>query len=187
MCLNIRKTIENSFDYCNKAPSCREGRKCHKNPDSSVEHPTSLPVPRSLECHCFKPIINNFTTILQIKRLHKPDVIYIGHSSDVPRSVQISQFVPKTRVIGSGFADAYSLLLKYITVFSFGLAIINAIPCFGFDGQHIVKTILVNVLLTEHSKQKRDLISLCVNIIGTLFVFILLIKVMWLTTFQAIM
>ena len=164
MCLNIRKTIENSFDYCNKILSCSEG-------------------------HCFKPIINNYTTIVQIKRDKKTDVIYIGHPSDILRSIQISQFVPKTSIVNSGFADAYTLLLKYITVFSFGLAIINVIPCFGFDGQHIVNTILVNMLLAKQipQKQKKDLISLCVNIIGTLFVFILLTKILWQTIFKAIL
>ncbi|KAL1404589.1 hypothetical protein pipiens_018804, partial [Culex pipiens pipiens] len=65
MCLNFRKMIENSFAYRHHQPTCPEG-------------------------HCFKPMINNFTTIMQIRRDRKPDVIYIGHSADLTRTIRIS-------------------------------------------------------------------------------------------------
>ncbi|XP_055630918.1 membrane-bound transcription factor site-2 protease [Toxorhynchites rutilus septentrionalis] len=163
MCLNIRKVIENSFGYCHLKPICTEG-------------------------HCFKPMINNFTTIMQIRRERKPDVIYIGHPGDLTRTIRISQFVPKTSFFRPGFADAIQLLLKYVTVFAVGLAVINVIPCFGFDGQHIVNTLLANgfVISRVPLKSKRDVIALCINIIGTLFVFILLAKVFWQMVFKAI-
>lgn len=163
MCLNIRKVVENSFGYCHHKPTCSEG-------------------------HCFKPMINNFTTIMQIRRDRKPDVIYIGHPGDLTRTMRISQFVPKTSFFRPGFADAIQLLLKYVTVFALGLAIINVIPCFGFDGQHIVGTLLANGIVVSRvpQKSKRDVIALCVNIIGTLFVFILLTKVFWQMIFKAI-
>ncbi|KAL9705205.1 hypothetical protein quinque_008723 [Culex quinquefasciatus] len=70
MCLNFRKVIENSFAYRHHQPTCPEG-------------------------HCSKPMINNFTTIMQIRRDRKPDVIYIGHTADLTRTIRISQFVPK--------------------------------------------------------------------------------------------
>ncbi|XP_039437742.1 membrane-bound transcription factor site-2 protease-like [Culex pipiens pallens] len=163
MCLNIRKVVENSFAYCHHQPTCPEG-------------------------HCFKPMINNFTTIMQIRRDRKPDVIYIGHPADLTRTIRISQFVPKTGLFQPGFADAIQLLLKYVTVFALGLAVINVIPCFGFDGQHIVATLLANGLVTSRvpQKSKRDVIALCVNIVGTLFVFILLTKVFWQMIFRAL-
>ncbi|XP_058463270.1 membrane-bound transcription factor site-2 protease [Malaya genurostris] len=162
MCLNIRKMIENSFGYCQHKPSCSEG-------------------------HCFKPMINNFTTIMHIRRDGKADVIYIGHPADLTRTIQITQFVPKTSFFRPGFADSIQLLLKYVTVFALGLAIINVIPCFGFDGQHIVSTVLSSSIVVNRvpQKSKRDMVALCINIIGTLFVFILLTKVFWQMIFKA--
>ncbi|KAL1373469.1 hypothetical protein pipiens_018641 [Culex pipiens pipiens] len=65
MCLNFRKVIENSFAYRHQQPTCPER-------------------------HCFKPMINNFTTIMQIRRDRKPDVIYIGHPADLTRTIRIS-------------------------------------------------------------------------------------------------
>ncbi|XP_035787570.1 membrane-bound transcription factor site-2 protease-like [Anopheles albimanus] len=165
MCLNIRKTIENSFGYCHHHDSgqCAEG-------------------------HCFKPSINNYTTIMQIRREAKPDVIYIGHPADLSRTVQISRFVPKTDLFGPRFADSIQLLLKYVTVFALGLAFINVMPCYGFDGQHIVNTLLTDNLIQKRIPQKatRDMISLVINVIGTLFVFILLIKVFWLSLYRVL-
>uniref|UniRef100_A0A182J270 Membrane-bound transcription factor site-2 protease n=1 Tax=Anopheles atroparvus TaxID=41427 RepID=A0A182J270_ANOAO len=158
MCLNIRKTIENSFGYCQNNGQCSEG-------------------------HCFKPSINNFTTIMQIRRESKQDVIYIGHPGDITRTVTVSRFVPKTRLFAPRFADSIQLLLKYVTVFALGLAFINVMPCYGFDGQHIVNTLLTDGSIQQRipQKSKRDMISLAVNVVGTLFVFILLIKVFWLS------
>uniref|UniRef100_A0A182SZ79 Membrane-bound transcription factor site-2 protease n=1 Tax=Anopheles maculatus TaxID=74869 RepID=A0A182SZ79_9DIPT len=163
MCLNIRKTIENSFGYCQHNGQCSEG-------------------------HCFKPSINNYTTIMQIRRESKPDVIYIGHPGDATRTVQVSRFVPKTGLFAPRFADSIQLLLKYVTVFAIGLAFINVMPCYGFDGQHIVNTLLSDGTIQQRipQKNKRDMISLVVNVVGTLFVFILLIKVFWLSLYRVL-
>ncbi|XP_052862223.1 membrane-bound transcription factor site-2 protease [Anopheles cruzii] len=160
MCLNIRKTIENSYGYCHHNGQCADG-------------------------HCFKPSINNFTTIMQIRREAKPDVIYIGHPGDLVRTVTISRFVPKTGLLAPRVADSVQLLLKYVTVFAFGLAFINVMPCYGFDGQHIVSTLLADSTV-QKQKTSRDMLSLAVNVVGTLFVFILLIKVFWLSLYRVL-
>ncbi|XP_053681284.1 membrane-bound transcription factor site-2 protease [Anopheles nili] len=163
MCLNIRKTIESSFGYCQHNGQCSEG-------------------------HCFKPSINNYTTIMQVRRESKPDVIYIGHPGDATRTVMVSRFVPKTALFTPRFADSIQLLLKYVTVFALGLAFINVMPCYGFDGQHIVNTLLTDGTIQQRipQKNKRDMISLAINVVGTLFVFILLIKVFWLSLYRVI-
>uniref|UniRef100_A0A182V141 Membrane-bound transcription factor site-2 protease n=1 Tax=Anopheles merus TaxID=30066 RepID=A0A182V141_ANOME len=158
MCLNIRKTIENSFGYCQHNGQCAEG-------------------------HCFKPSISNYTTIMQIRRESKPDVIYIGHPGDATRTVHVSRFIPKTGLFAPRLADSIQLLLKYVTVFAIGLAFINVMPCYGFDGQHIVNALLSDGAIQQRipQKSKRDMISLAVNVVGTLFVFILVAKVFWLS------
>ena len=56
-------------------------------------------------------------------------------------------------------------------------------PCYGFDGQHIVNALLSDGAIQQRipQKSKRDMISLAVNVVGTLFVFILVAKVFWLS------
>lgn len=162
LCLNMRKTIQNNLEYCHKTATCTNG-------------------------FCFKPILNNATTILQITRKNQNDVIYIGHPSDLTRNTKISNFVPKFKLFPSYLADSFYLLLKYITVFSLGLAIANALPCFGFDGQHLVTVMIHNFLgKIVSNKGKRDLIALCTNIVGTLFILLTIMKILWLNIFTKI-
>lgn len=156
MCLNIRKTIEHSLNYCH-----RSEKLC-------------------LDSFCIKPMMNNLTTVLQIKRAGRPDVMYIGHPSDVALTVRVSQYVPKTFLLGAGFADGVSLLLKYMVVFSLGLGIVNAIPCFCFDGYHITSTVTNHLFQRAiPERNKREVIGVTITTIGTLIFVIALCRSLW--------
>lgn len=63
------------------------------------------------------------------------------------------------------------LLCKYIAVFSSGLAIINIVPCFYFDGQHIA-TLITDTLLRSkiHEQNARKMVS---HILTTTFTLLL--------------
>lgn len=156
MCLNVRKTIEHSLRYC------------HRNENVCKDS------------FCIKPLMNNATTVLQIKRINRPDVMYIGHPSDVALSVRVSQYVPKTGLLRAGIADGITLLLKYMVVFSLGLGLVNAIPCFCFDGYHITNTV-ANQLLQKYipERNKREVIGITLTTIGTLVFVIALCKSLW--------
>lgn len=124
--------------------------------------------------------MNNATTVLQIKRLGRPDVMYIGHPSDVALSVRVSQYVPKTVLLTAGIADGISLLLKYMVVFSLGLGLVNAIPCFCFDGYHITNTVTNHLLLKYMpERNKRDVIGVTLTSIGTFVFVIALCRSLW--------
>lgn len=170
VCLDIRRTMEDSYGYCTTAGSCDRG-------------------------FCLRPLLRNSTTILRIKRELQQrenmsqkhnlrDVIYMGHPLDVTRSVHISPFIPKLSYVNSAWGDVYVLFLKYNIVFSFGLAIVNAIPCFGFDGHHITNTIVNSFLVGRIERPKRDVISSLVSGVGTLLFALAFIKVLWLSLFR---
>lgn len=156
MCLNVRNTIEHSLDYCH-----RHNGRCK-------------------DSFCIKPMMNNATTLMHIKRMDKRDVMFIGHPSDLALTIKVSEFVPKTFLLGATFADGVSLLLKYMIVFSLGLAIVNVIPCFCFDGYHITNTI-INYLLQSFvpERKKRECIGIGVTTIGTLFFVIAFLRSLW--------
>lgn len=156
MCLNVRKTIEHSFNYCHRSEKlCKDS-------------------------FCIKPMMNNLTTVLQIKRDGRPDVMYIGHPSDVALSIRVSQYVPKIFFMRAGFADGISLLLKYMVVFSLGLGLVNAIPCFCFDGYHITNTVVNHMLQrTIPERNKREMIGVTLATVGTLVFIIALCRSLW--------
>lgn len=157
VCLNIRNTIEHSKHYCHKG-ACPE------------------------HISCVKPILPNSTTIIHIKRKNRTkDFIYYGHPYDILRNIEISKFVPKTRIFEPSFADAISLMLKYLIVFSSGLALVNVVPGYGLDGQFLVNTIITILPSRYFNKARKEIISILINSIGSIILFMAIIKIIWKT------
>lgn len=164
MCLNIRNLMTNSLGYCHQAYS-----KCK-------------------DSFCVRPLMNNATALMQIKRANKPDVMYIGHPSDLARTIDVSVYVPKTFAFSANFADGIATMLKYLVVFSIGLATLNVMPCFYFDGYHIVNTIVNHCLKNVVAERsRRDCITIAISSIGMIFLFATLFKSLWQSIFQYIL
>ncbi|XP_017149107.1 membrane-bound transcription factor site-2 protease [Drosophila miranda] len=167
VCLNVRRTLEEVTEHCTSG-LCSEG-------------------------FCLRPLMRNITAIMTFKRLNLngeklPPVIYVGHPWDVSRTVEVSAFVPRYRFLSAAWPDAWFLLLKYNVVFSIGLALVNAIPCFGFDGAHITSTVIHSFLVGKVDQYaKRDLISVIITSVGSLLFGLALLKVAWLSFLRPLM
>jgi S2P endopeptidase len=110
------------------------------------------------------------------------DFVYYGHPIDILYNVEISDYTPKTKIFEPWFADALALMLKYLVVFSSGLAVVNVIPSYGLDGQFLMNTILSECLPSKYfSKAKKEVISVCVNLSGSIILFLSVIKILWIT------
>lgn len=153
-CLPVRPVIEKSLKFCNIDVSCPEG------------------------LHCIKPLLNNSTHILKITCLHK-DVIYMGHPYDL-LTVHVSSYIPKYKFISSNAGEIFERFIMYIALFSFGFAVINVIPCFFMDGQHIISALL-NYVLTPRIGDEKIVatIALSVTLSGTFFLFCFMIYGVW--------
>ena len=154
VCLNIRNTVEHSKDYCHKSSSCPQ------------------------HTSCVKPILSNSSTIIHIKRKNRTkDLVYYGHPYDMLRFVEVSKFTPKTKLFEPWFGDAIELILKYLAVFSSGLALVNVIPCYGLDGQFIVNALISNLPSSHISKSRKELISSLIILIGSISLFFASFKI----------
>lgn len=155
VCLNIRNTVEHAKNYCHKS-------RCPQHSS------------------CLKPILANHSTIIHMKRKNRTkELVYYGHPYDVLRNVVISEFTPKTKVFEPWFADNIVLLLKYLAVFSSGLAMVNVLPCFGLDGQYLVSALVGN--LPNQSKSRKELFSNTINVIGSVTLLVATIKIIYRT------
>lgn len=157
VCMQIRKTVEHAKYYCHKGNAC---------PDERMS--------------CVKPILPNTSTIIHIKRKNRSiDFVYYGQPADIVMNVEISNYTPKTKVFEPCIANALALMLKYLIVFSSGLALVNMIPAYGLDGQFLVNTILSDCLPARYfSKTKKELISFTVNLSGTIVLFLAVFKIL---------
>lgn len=153
MCLHVRRVIESSGGLCDEQDNCNPGY------------------------YCIKPLLDNRTTIMQLQRSVGNDVLYMGSPGDIYRTVKWSMFVPKTNVLSPRLAENLMLLFKYFTVFSFGLAFVNILPCYGFDGQYIIQ-IIVHQLLAKviRKRRNRDLVSVGITVLGTFLLCVLVVN-----------
>lgn len=157
MCLPVRKVLESSFEKC-------EVLKEYSCPN---DH------------HCIKPILQNSTSLIIIKRKSKPDVLYIGHPFDIYQTVIVSQYIPKTKLLSSDIPEEFEKTLMYIIMFSLGLAIVNVFPCFVFDGQYVIQCIIHLLFVSKVTQTNLRNISFCVTLIGTILLVIVFGSMFW--------
>lgn len=147
VCLPVRQIVEKSPQFCN------EGIDCNNN------------------LHCIKPLLDNVTNLFKIIRREKPNIVYIGHPSDLTQTIRVSSYIPKHIFKSTKFPDSVNKFLTYIVVFSFSLGVVNLIPVLFMDGNHIIKFVLllslkrkfdVNIIITIS-----NIISLCGSIMLT--------------------
>lgn len=158
-CLYARKVIELSSSTCLSPSDC----------------PTSL--------HCFRPSLGNSTKLIRIFRAQGPVVLFLGSPSEIFHSVQTSDFINLYSFLPSAIPDAITKLCQFITIFSSGIAVLNIIPCFYFDGQYIIRATL-DVLLAAKVplSSVRHAISLCITILGSLLLAIYIVIMLFAAT-----
>uniref|UniRef100_A0A0A9XDY4 Membrane-bound transcription factor site-2 protease n=1 Tax=Lygus hesperus TaxID=30085 RepID=A0A0A9XDY4_LYGHE len=158
-CLLARNVVDLKLQHCSAPPDC----------------PSSL--------HCFRPSLENSTRLIQIHRARGPTVLYLGGPADIYHSITVTDFISIYKFFPSSIPDALTKLCQFVTLFSSGLAILNVIPCFYFDGQFIMHT-LSEVFLSRRVPMAtaRQAISLCITIFGTVML-IVYILVMIITAY----
>lgn len=157
MCLPVRKILESQFNKCYVG----EGFSCPMN------------------FHCVKPILQNTTSLIVIKRINKPDVLYIGHPFDIHHTVIVSQYIPKSNLFAASIPEGFEKAMKYIIMFSIGLAVVNVFPCFVFDGQYIIQTFIHLVFVSKMKHNSLRNMSFCITLIGTVILVIVFGAMLW--------
>ncbi|XP_073982362.1 membrane-bound transcription factor site-2 protease [Rhodnius prolixus] len=158
-CLHARSVVELSSGPCSKHGDC----------------PPSL--------HCFKPSLENSTKLIRIYRSIGKTVIFLGSPAEIYHSVKTTDFISIYKYLPSSLPDAVTKLCHFITIFSFGFAIVNIIPCFYFDGQHIIRAVTELVLIKKVPiASVRHAVSLCITIFGSAMLIIYLFVMFFIVT-----
>lgn len=119
--------------------------------------------------HCLRPTVGNFTKLVTLQRSKGEVVLFLGNPSEIYQTVKVTDFVPKWNMYNPRLPQIVETFLKYVYMMSSGLAIINVLPAFFFDGQHIAVA-LCDFLLETRVKDStmRLAVSLCATVLGTL-------------------
>lgn len=127
---------------------------------------------------CFVPQLNG-THLFKIKVHNKPIVFYMGLIDDFFRTLRVSPYIPKFYFKTPTFVETIRKMLEYITIISLGLAIINVVPCFYMDGQHIINTLLYIFLSRTFNGERLVLISTMVCLVFTALLIVHCVLTMW--------
>lgn len=161
ICLPARKIVEESKSHC-----YLETRRC--------------PEPY----HCIRPLLANDTSLIVISRNGKQNVVYVGHPADIFMTVEVSSFIPKYSAPSTTVATSVNKMLRYITVFSGGLAVVNILPCIFFDGQHIINSLTIILFRNRCERQTISTVSGVATILGSLMLLINFIYSLWTFIFR---
>ncbi|KAJ8927829.1 hypothetical protein NQ314_019712 [Rhamnusium bicolor] len=143
-CLPARAIVEKSTNFCSS-----DSHNCPNN------------------LYCFRPILANGTNLFKIN-CNTKDVIYLGLTSDIYRTVEVSSYIPKNLLFTTtDLPDVITKFVKYTAVFSLGLAIVNTIPFMYMDGQHIAEVLGIILLRKNLGKNGAKLLTITITWVFT--------------------
>lgn len=153
--------------------SCLPGRRIIAGTAFMCRNPKDCPS----GLHCVRPVTPEGTTLLRIHRSKGSIVIYIGIPKHVLLTVRVSDYSQQYRMFPSKLPEILIRLAKYLVIFSSGLAVINSIPCFYFDGYHISCTLINS--LNKGSFHFKNSITFGCNLLGMLLLGFSIVCALW--------
>ena len=171
-CLRVRPLLEEAGEEspCNVSAPCKNGE----------------------ERICVTPsLANNQTRLVSMKRRdsyqaedsHTKDFLFVGYPAEAYRNMEITDYVPKFRLsvftsVFGRFPGHLAKLAYYTASFSGALALLNVVPCFLLDGQHMTR-VLVDALFGCYDRNVRSIITLSFTIVGTVLLILNLLVGIW--------
>ncbi|CAB4054669.1 Dynactin subunit 5 [Lepeophtheirus salmonis] len=119
---------------------------------------------------CLTPILeSNTSRLIQVKRGNNKDFLFVGNPAEIYYDSDVTDYIPKSWWIQPFQLLPYrtEIISHYAASFSGALAILNVVPCFLLDGQHMTK-VLVDILCSCYNNYIRTIITLTLTIVGTI-------------------
>uniref|UniRef100_A0A0K2TFV5 Membrane-bound transcription factor site-2 protease n=1 Tax=Lepeophtheirus salmonis TaxID=72036 RepID=A0A0K2TFV5_LEPSM len=130
---------------------------------------------------CLTPILeSNTSRLIQVKRGNNKDFLFVGNPAEIYYDSDVTDYIPKSWWIQPFQLLPYrtEIISHYAASFSGALAILNVVPCFLLDGQHMTK-VLVDILCSCYNNYIRTIITLTLTIVGTILLILNIIMGLW--------
>jgi len=144
-CLPVRSALQGSGGhFCGGLSSC---------PDAT---------------QCYQPLLSGRTRLLRVRRNQtEDDFLFVGDPAEVHHAAHVSDFAPIYSFSPPAWLPkSFILFCHYVASFSAALAVLNTVPCFALDGQHVTSA-LVDLLLAGHDRTFRAYVSFTFTVAGT--------------------
>lgn len=166
-CLPVRLTLNNYKKRCYSTMDCLNSFEQDEQTNAgNIETKEDQNLLR-----CIIPLsVTQTTQIIEIDRMQKTKFIYFGYPSEISRSINITNYVPKLSIFSVWLIVVYENILKYTASFSLTLALLNLAPCYYLDGYLLISYLLELFLgNSEDNSFKPFLLHLIVGI-GTFII-----------------
>ena len=91
---------------------------------------------------CIFPSQANKSRLLRVTHSSGEDLLYIGDPLVFSFSITVGDFVPSFAFLPNFLPDIISTFCQYLISFSAALALLNAVPSYGLDGQWIFSALI---------------------------------------------
>ena len=113
---------------------------------------------------------NSSDTATKLVRLgrggrHAKDFLFVGHPALIYTSVVLSDYCPRAAQIPGWLPEALLKMARYIASFSGALAVLNVVPCYMLDGQHMMD-VLMEMGMTGLCAVRRRRLQTTVTLLG---------------------
>jgi len=119
---------------------------------------------------CFIPQLGeNNTKLVVMKRKDQKDFLFIGNPAEIYSNSKVTEFVPKFSFLPFNLPDMLVKFCNYIASFSAALAVLNVVPSYLLDGQHMAR-ILVEMLMGSFCSKTRTIVARGATVMGTFLI-----------------
>ena len=108
----------------------------------------------------------------------KLDFLFVGSPAEVYQGVDVTDYVPRSPSAPVRLPSMMELLAHYVASFSGALAVLNVVPCFMLDGQHMAR-VLVDICCSCYDDNTRSVVSLTFTIVGTVLLILNILVGLW--------
>ena len=124
------------------------------------------------EVDCMVPqFTDNTTKLVIVTRKKQKDFLFIGNPAEIYSSTEVTEYVPTYSFLPLQLPDIVTKLSNYIATFSAGLAVLNVVPSYLLDGQHMIR-VLVEMVMINFSQKNRINVTMSLTVLGSFLIFI---------------
>lgn len=114
---------------------------------------------------------DNTTKLVMVNRKDEKDFLFIGNPAEIYTNSEVTEYAPKLSFLPLALPDMLIKLCNYMAAFSAALAVLNVVPSYLLDGQHMIR-VLVEMLLISFSPKTKRSVTIGLTVFGSTLIFV---------------
>merc|ERR1719431_2110031 len=116
-------------------------------------------------------LADNTTKLVIVARKGGKNFLFIGNPAEIYTYAQVTDFVPKYSFLPLWLPDMLIKLCNFLAAFSAALAVLNVVPSYLLDGQHMAR-VLVEMMMVNYSSKTRINVTMGLTVCGSSLILI---------------